>query len=62
MFAGWSSGLHQVGYIELHFELVSNQDVCRQFASETSGKKKYELFMQVRWAPHPSSIACKQWS
>jgi hypothetical protein len=26
------------------------QDVCRQFASETSGKKKYELFMQVSWA------------
>lgn len=38
------------------------QDVCRQFASETSGKKKYELFMQVSWAASLLATACKQLS
>jgi hypothetical protein len=36
------------------------QDVCRQFASETSGRKKYELFLQVCSDKHPRSTACMQ--
>lgn len=35
------------------------QDACRQFASETSGKKKYELYMQAsRLSKSPLSVGC----
>lgn len=39
--------LHGVNDQAMTIPFCVVQDTCRQFASETSGKKKYDLFMQV---------------